>query len=27
VNQLRTYALMQEKGIDFKTAKQQTGLR
>ena len=25
VNQLRTYALMQEKGIDFKTAKQQTG--
>ena len=25
VNQLRTYALMQEKGIDFQTAKQQTG--
>ncbi len=24
VNQLRTYALMQEKGIDFQTAKQQT---
>ncbi len=25
VNQLRTYALMQEKGIDFQAAKQQTG--
>ena len=25
VNQLRTYALMREKGIDFQTAKQQTG--
>lgn len=25
VNQLRTYALMQEKGIDFQTAKQETG--
>src|SRR6185295_19129380 len=25
VNQLRTYALMQEKGIDFQTAKIETG--
>jgi 3,4-dihydroxy 2-butanone 4-phosphate synthase/GTP cyclohydrolase II len=25
VNQLRTYALMQEKGIDFQTAKRETG--
>jgi 3,4-dihydroxy 2-butanone 4-phosphate synthase/GTP cyclohydrolase II len=25
VNQLRTYSLMQEKGIDFQTAKRETG--